>query len=113
MSIELQLEKCNTAFRIFRQINDSSKDEYNYDEYDDTHDWENQPPRRRGPARVRLEERLEASALACVDAATLAEWIARAPQEFTPWFLHELAQRPGLGNFAAGMNGHHEPREND
>ena len=56
---------------------------------------------------------VEVAALACVDAATLAEWIARAPQEFTPWFLHELAQRPGLGNFAAAMNGHHEPREND
>jgi hypothetical protein len=30
MSIELQLEKCNTAFRIFRQINDWSTDEYNH-----------------------------------------------------------------------------------
>ena len=38
---------------------DNSNDEYNYDEYDDTHDWENQPPRRRGPARVRLEERID------------------------------------------------------
>jgi hypothetical protein len=30
MSIELQLEKCYTAFKIFRQINDWSRDRYNH-----------------------------------------------------------------------------------
>jgi hypothetical protein len=34
-------------------------DNYENDDYDDTHDWENRPPRRRGPARVRLEERID------------------------------------------------------
>jgi isopentenyl-diphosphate delta-isomerase len=42
----------------------------------------------------------EVQALRAVDARTLGAWIARAPEDFTPWFLHELAHRPGLGTFS-------------
>lgn len=43
---------------------------------------------------------VEVQALRAIDAGALGAWIARAPEDFTPWFLHELASRPGLGAFA-------------
>jgi isopentenyldiphosphate isomerase len=49
----------------------------------------------------------EVQALRAIDAATLGDWIARAPKDFTPWFLHELACRPGLGAFAGLGSANH------
>jgi isopentenyl-diphosphate delta-isomerase len=44
---------------------------------------------------------VEVAELARVDASELERWIDRAPDDFTPWFLHELTHRPGLGSFAS------------
>jgi isopentenyldiphosphate isomerase len=45
---------------------------------------------------------VEVAAVRSIGAAELHAWIARAPGDFTPWFLHELRTRPGLGAFGLG-----------
>lgn len=76
--------------------------------YDDTeraiHDHELQQSFRATWAGSPQADGIEVAELARVDAATLAKWIARAPEEFTPWFLHELAHRPGLSHFTTAVN---------
>jgi 16S rRNA (adenine1518-N6/adenine1519-N6)-dimethyltransferase len=42
---------------------------------------------------------VEVTAVRPIGAAQLHAWIARAADAFTPWFLHELRTRPGLGAF--------------
>ena len=42
---------------------------------------------------------VEVAAVRSIGAAELHAWVARAPADFTPWFLHELRTRPGLGAF--------------
>jgi isopentenyl-diphosphate delta-isomerase type 1 len=41
----------------------------------------------------------EVAAVRVVSAAELGRWIAAAPDEFTPWLLHELRERQELGPF--------------
>jgi isopentenyldiphosphate isomerase len=41
----------------------------------------------------------EVAAVRAISAMDLATWIARDADAFTPWFLHELRERPGLGEF--------------
>lgn len=44
-------------------------------------------------------ERTEVAGIRAIDAVALGHWIARAPDDFTPWFLAELSNRPALGAF--------------
>ncbi len=43
---------------------------------------------------------VEVTEVRAIAAAELGPWIARDPDAFTPWFLHELSERPGLGDFS-------------
>ncbi|MGA0839078.1 MAG: NUDIX hydrolase [Pseudomonadales bacterium] len=47
-----------------------------------------------------LPDNVEVAEIIKIDAATLKAWIQQAPDDFTPWFLHELLLRPGLGAFS-------------
>jgi len=42
---------------------------------------------------------VEVTAVRSIGAAQLHAWIARAADDFTPWFLHDLRTRPGLDAF--------------
>jgi isopentenyl-diphosphate Delta-isomerase len=85
--------------------------------FDDTdrgiHDHELQQTFRATWSGVPIADGVEVAELACLDAATLAAWIAQAPEEFTPWFLHELVSRPGLDHFTRATGKRTEPRKND
>lgn len=84
--------------------------------FDDTdraiHDHELQRSFRATWSGTPVADGVEVAELARLDAPTLAAWIARAPEDFTPWFLHELARRPGLGHFTMAMGGRTEPPKN-
>lgn len=43
---------------------------------------------------------VEVTAVRAIAAAELGPWITRDPEAFTPWFLRELSECPGLGEFA-------------
>jgi len=42
---------------------------------------------------------IEVAEVRVVSAHELGDWLARAPEDFTPWLIHELRERPGLGPF--------------
>ena len=46
-----------------------------------------------------IPDGLEVAAIRAIDARELKDWMARAPEAFTPWLRHELRTRPGLGSF--------------
>jgi len=42
---------------------------------------------------------IEVAEVRAVAANELGAWLTQTPEDFTPWFIHELRERPGLGPF--------------